>query len=167
VSNGSGWARGLELFLQKKLSEVPCYGLVSISWNQAKFKALDGVERSSSYDQRWIINLGGGYILNEAWEFSGKFRIATGRPYTPYNANGTQNSALYNTVRIDANHSLDLRVDRRWSFNDWNLITYIDVQNVYNRKAVDVPIFDERTKQVKQTGGSIGLLPSIGVSAEF
>lgn len=167
VSSGSGWSRGLELFLQKKLSEVPCYGLVSISWNEAKFKALDGEERSSSYDQRWIINLGGGYILNESWEFSGKFRIATGRPYTPYNADGTQNSALYNTARIDANHSLDLRVDRRWSFNAWNLITYIDVQNVYNRKAVDVPIFDERTKKVKQAGGSIGLLPSIGVSAEF
>jgi outer membrane receptor protein involved in Fe transport len=167
ISAGSGQAHGLELFLQKKLSEVPCYGLVSISWNEARFKALDGVSRSSAFDQRWIINLGGGYILNEQWEFSGKFRIATGRPYTPYNADGTQNVSAYNTVRIGANHSLDLRADRRWNFADWNLITYIDIQNVYNRKAIDVPIFDERTKAVKQTGGSIGLLPSIGVSAEF
>lgn len=167
VSAGSGTTRGLELFLQKKLSDVPCYGLVSISWNEATFVALDGISRSSSFDQRWIINLGGGYILNEFWEFSGKFRVATGRPYTPYNANGTQNIAAYNTVRIGSNHSLDLRVDRRWNFDQWNLITYIDVQNVYNRKANDVPIFDERTKEVKQARGGIGLLPTIGISAEF
>jgi hypothetical protein len=167
VSDGTGNAHGLELFLQKKLSEVPCYGLVSVSWNEAKFTAKEGVSRASSWDQRWIINLGGGYILNELWEFSGKFRIATGRPYTPYLPNGIQDVSAYNSVRIDANHSLDLRVDRRWSFDNWNLITYIDIQNVYNRKPVDVPIFDQRTQTVKQTGGSIGLLPSIGVSAEF
>ena len=167
VSLGSGTAHGLEFFLQKKLSDIPCYGLISISWNEARFKALDGISRSSTFDQRWIINLGGGYILDELWEFGAKFRFATGRPYTPYNADGTQNSVAYNTVRIGANHSLDLRVDRRWNFDRWNLITYIDVQNVYNRKPLDVPIFDERTKKVKQAGGSIGLLPSIGVSAEF
>jgi len=167
VSSGSGVAHGLELFLQKKLSNVPCYGLVSISWNEARFQALDGVLRSSSFDQRWIINLGGGYILNELWEFSGKFRFATGRPYTPYNANGTQNSLAYNTARIGANHSIDIRIDRRWNFERWNLITYIDVQNIYNRRALDIPVYDERTKQVKQPEGSIALLPSIGVSAEF
>lgn len=166
-SVGSGEAIGLELFLQKKFSDIPWYGLISISWNETNFKALDGVSRPSTFDQRWIINFGGGYIMNELWEFSGKFRLATGRPYTPYNPDGTQNISAYNTVRIGANHSLDLRVDRRWNFDRWNLITYIDVQNVYNRKALDVPIFDDRTKEVKQASGGIGLLPSIGVSAEF
>ncbi len=167
VSSGAGASRGIELLVQKKLSDVPCYGLVSLSLNESRFKALDGVERSFSYDQRWIVNVGGGYILDEAWEFSGKFRFATGRPYTPYNADGTQNTAQYNSSRIGANHSLDLRVDRRWNFDRWNLITYIDVQNVYNRKFIGIPIFDERTQKVKQSESGIGLLPSIGVSAEF
>ena len=167
ISNGNGMARGLELFLQKKLSDIPCYGLVSISWNETKFTALDGVSRASAYDQRWIINLGGGYIMNELWEFGGKFRFATGRPYTPYNPDGTQVVSAYNSSRIGANHSLDIRIDRRWNFERWNLITYIDIQNIYNRKALDIPIFDERTKEVKQPEGVIGLLPSIGVSAEF
>ncbi|MHB1049429.1 MAG: TonB-dependent receptor [Bacteroidota bacterium] len=167
ISNGSGMSRGFELFLQKKLSEVPCYGLVSISWIESKFTALDGVSRPGTFDQRWIINLGGGYILNEEWEFGMKFRYATGRPYTPYNPDGTQNTAYYNGIRIGANHSLDIRVDRRWNYEHWNLITYIDVQNVYNRRALDVPIYDERTKEVKQVSNSIGILPSIGISAEF
>jgi hypothetical protein len=166
VSAGTGLARGIEVFLQKKLSEVPCYGVISVSFNEARFIALDGVERPGSFDQRWILNLGGGYVFSEKWEASMKFRLATGRPYTPFNANGTQDAARYNTERTDANHSLDLRVDRRWFFENWSLVTYIDIQNIYNKKAATVPRFNERTQQTEQPE-SIGILPSIGVSAEF
>jgi hypothetical protein len=167
ASVGSGRSRGIELFLQKKFSDVPCYGLVSITYNESRFKALDGVERPFAFDQRWIINFGGGYILNDQWEFGGKFRFATGRPYTPYNSDGTQNIALFNSARVGVNHSLDLRVDRRWNFEEWNLITYVDLQNVYNRKSKDMPIFDEREKMVVENESGIGLLPSIGISAEW
>jgi hypothetical protein len=166
TNGGSGHARGVELLVQKKLSEIPCYGTVSVSYNIAEFKALDNVLRPSSFDQRWIVNLGGGYVLNERWEFSAKFRLATGRPYTPYGPGGLQDATLYNTLRVGTNHSLDLRVDRRWQFHAWNLIAYIDVQNVYNRRPQDVPRFNERTQKA-EVNESIGLLPSIGISAEF
>jgi hypothetical protein len=166
VSAGTGTAYGVELFLQKKLSEIPCYGIVSISYNHSQVKALDGISRPNSFDQEWILNLGGGYVVNELWEFSMKFRFATGRPFTPYNADGTQSSIRYNSARIGNNHSLDIRVDRRWMISTWTMITYIDIQNIYNRKPVDVPRFNQRTKRLEQTG-SIGILPSIGISAEF
>lgn len=167
VSRGSGSAQGVELLVQKKLSEVPCYGTVSVSYNRSEFKAIDGVERPSSFDQRWIINVGGGYVFNEKWEISTKFRYATGRPYTPYDQFGYQNPALYNAARIGANHSLDVRVDRRWSFSSWTLVTYADIQNVYNRKPLSVPRYNARLGQAETNVSSIGILPSIGVSAEF
>jgi hypothetical protein len=167
VSRGSGLARGLELLIQKKLSDIPCYGTVSVSFNQSEFKALDGVERPSSFDQRWIINLGGGYVFNEKWEISTKFRFSTGRPYTPYNAYGFQDPAEYNSTRIGNNHSLDVRADRRWFFGNWTLITYIDIQNIYNRKPASVPRYNERLQTAEQNTSQIGILPSIGVSAEF
>lgn len=166
VSSGRGWSQGAELFLQKRFSEIPCYGTVSISYSRTAFTALDGVERPSSFDQRWILNVGGGYILNNQWEFSGKFRLATGRPYTPYNPDGTQDVARFNSARIPTNHSLDLRIDRRWMFRPWTLIAYIDIQNIYNRKPRFVPRFNERTQQVEDNQ-AIGILPSIGVSIEF
>jgi hypothetical protein len=166
VSKGSGQARGIELLIQKKLSEIPCYGTVSVSYNESKFKALDGIERPSSFDQQWILNVGGGYVFNEKWEVSTKFRYVTGRPYTPFRAGALQLDRQYNTLRIDANHSLDVRVDRRWSFAEWTLDTYIDIQNIYNRKPVDVPRFNPRTGRAEQES-SIGILPSIGVNAEF
>ncbi len=167
VSSGSGKASGAELFLQKKLSEIPWYGIVSVSYTDSRFTALDGISRPSNFNQRWILNIGGGTIMEKVWEFSAKFRFATGRPYTPYNADGTQEIAAYNTARIGANHSLDVRAERRWNFTEWNLMTYIDIQNIYNRRPLDAPIFDERTREVKQVSNTIGILPSIGVSAEF
>jgi len=165
-SLGRGQAHGLELSAQKKLSEIPCYGTISISYNETEFTALDGITRPSSFDQKWILNIGGGYVLNEKWEFGAKFRFYTGRPYTPYAPNGIQLTSLYNSERIDANHSLDVRIDRRWSFGNWTLDTYIDIQNIYNRKPVDVPQYNTRTGIAGQDA-SIGILPSIGVSAEF
>ncbi len=166
VSQGAGHAYGVELFIQKKLSEIPYYGTFSISYNNANYIALDDESRPGTFYQRWILNLGGGYILNEKWELSTRFRFSTGRPYTPFDSDGTQDPSQYNSVRIPANHSLDLRIDRRWSFDTWFLITYIDIQNIYNRPFVDAPRFNKRTGDIEQTG-SIGILPSIGISAEF
>lgn len=166
ISAGKGKARGIELLAQKKLSEVPCYGTISLSYGKSAFTALDGITRPSSFDQRWIINIGGGYIFNEKWEFSTKFRYVTGRPYTPFDAFGNQSVNLYNSYRVPANHSLDIRVDRRWSLGKWSLDTYIDIQNIYNRKPIDIPRFNRRTGGIEQTG-SIGILPSIGISAIF
>lgn len=166
VSGGTGWSQGVEVFVQKKYSETPWYGTLSISYGRTAFTALDRVERPGSFDQRWIANLGGGYVLDHSWEFSGKFRVAAGRPYTPYNADGTQDASRFNSARIPANHSLDLRVDRRWMFERWTLVVYLDVQNVYNRPLRSVPRYDERTGTLDEAQ-SIGILPSIGVSAEF
>lgn len=166
VSRGSGRSYGIEFLAQKKLSEIPCYGTLSISYTVSEFRALDGVSRPSNWDQRWIVNVGGGYMINSAWEISTKFRYLTGRPYTPFNPDGSQNPALYNTARVVPNHSLDVRVDRRWPFNAWTLITYVDIQNIYNRKPVDVPRYNLETRRAEQDA-SIGILPSIGISAEF
>ena len=166
VSEGSGWARGIELFLQKRMARVPHYALLSISYNESKFRGLDGVLRPSSFDQRWIVNFGGGYVPNSRWEFSAKFRLATGRPWTPYNSDYSKSGSLFNTARIDVNHSLDVRVDRRWSLGSIYLITYIDIQNIYNRPFSDVPRWNAWKQELDDTS-SIGILPSIGISAEF
>jgi len=166
VSEGAGNARGLELFLQKKPSDTPHYGLLSVSYSESEFTPLNGVRRPGSFDQRFILNVGAGYRFDERWETNIKFRLATGRPYTPYNDDGTQDAALYNTSRVVTNHSLDVRIDRRFMFRTWTLIAYLDVQNIYNRKPVDVPRYNYATGEVETTS-SIGILPTVGISAEF
>ncbi|MBL0174097.1 MAG: TonB-dependent receptor [Ignavibacteria bacterium] len=167
ASEGTGNARGVELLVQKRLSEIPCYGILSLSYGRTDFTALDGVSRPGSFDQRLIFNLSGGYRFNDKWEISTKFRLGTGTPWTPFLASGVQDVARYNSERTPLFHTLDVRVDRRWNFASWNLITYIDLQNVYNRKNVQSYRFDYRNARTIEDGGAIGLLPTIGISAEF
>jgi len=166
-NGGTGRSYGLEFLLQKKLSEIPLYGVASLTISDTRFTPLDGVERPGSFDQRVLFNLSGGYRFDERWEVSARFRLATGQPYTPYESDGTQDPAKYNTVRTETFHALDLRADRRWNFSRWTLTVYVDVQNVYNNKYSGVPQWDAREGEVEENESAIGILPSIGVSAEF
>ncbi len=165
-SAGLGLAKGVEFSVQKKLSGTPYYGIFSLTYSEANFTALDDVERIGSYDQTWIFNISGGYKFNEEWESAIKFRYSTGKPYTPYNSDGTQSVNQINSVRFPVNHSLDVRVDKRWFFSGWSLITYIDIQNIYNRKNITGIRWDQRT-QTPEFNETIGILPSIGISAMF
>jgi len=166
VSRGTGLARGIELSIQKKLSKIPLYGMLSVSYGETRFTGFDGVSRPSDYDQRCIINIGGGYIIDEKWEVSAKFRFYTGRPYTPFGLNGSQSSEERNSARVGVNHQLDIRVARRWRIGVALLETYLDVQNVYNRKPIDAPIFSERRKRVEQVP-TLGIVPTVGIAWQF
>lgn len=166
VSKGFGKSRGVELSIQKKISDTPYYGILSLTYSKSDFTALDGIERSGAYDQNWIFNLSGGYKINNYWEASTRFRFASGRPYTPFMYNGLQSVVEYNSRRLVSIHSLDVRVDKRWFFSGWTLITYIDIQNIYNRKNLSGIRWDRKEQRVDESS-SIGILPSIGISAEF
>lgn len=166
VSEGKGFSRGVEFSMQKKASETPHYGILSITYSESFFTGLDGVKRTGSYDQKWIVNFSAGYKFNNMWEASVKFRFATGNPYTPFNSDGTQSVVNYNASRFEPLHSLDIRLDKRWEFENLFLITYIDIQNIYNRKASNFIRWDYRKGEVDKQS-SIGILPSIGVSLEF
>jgi hypothetical protein len=166
VDKGFGKARGVELSIQKKLSDIPYYGIFSFTYSQSDYTPLDGIERPGSYDQNWLLNISGGYKINEFWEISSKLRFASGKPYTPYNSDGTQNVADYNTHRLKSSHSLDIRVDKRWYFTGWTMITFIDIQNIYNQKNQSGVRWDPQEMKVDESS-SIGILPSMGISAEF
>jgi hypothetical protein len=165
-STGKGLTRGIEFSVQKKLSEIPYYGIISLTISKSDFTSLDGVSRPGLYDQNILFNISGGYKFNSEWEGSFKFRLATGSPYTPFDNYGRQSVSDYNSKRLVPSHSLDIRVDKRWNFSSWVLITYIDIQNIYNRKNTNSVRWDPRVMKVDETS-SIGILPSIGISAEI
>ena len=166
VSKGEGFSRGIELSLQKKSSGLGHYGIISLTYNESKFTPLDGVQRYGSFDQRWLFNLSGGFIFSNSLETSFKFRYASGKPSTPFNSDGTQTIANYNSTRLAPLHSLDLRIDKRWFFEKVTLITYLDLQNIYNNKNGGYVRWDQREKKVIKNE-SIGILPTIGINLEF
>ncbi len=167
----TGRAVGAELFAQKQLSDVPLFGLASVSVARTTFDGADGVRRAGSFDTRAIGNIVLGWRPNPKWELSGKFRVAGGLPTTPFITAGPdagrQDFSRWNAgERLPLFHSLDLRIDRRWSLQRVQLIGYLDIQNVYDRENVSGLQWDQRAQLVERNT-SIGLLPSIGLSVEF
>ncbi|MBC8146206.1 MAG: TonB-dependent receptor [bacterium] len=172
ASVGVGRSYGAELVVQKKLSESKWYGTASVAYGHSRFTALDGIERPGRFDQRVIANLSGGYQLGDNWEFGVRFRLATGRPYSPIDSTGDPTFGYqivdeYHTQRLDLSHALDIRIDRHWPISGINLITYIDIQNIYNRKNPEPPRWNPRLGAGEVQASAIGILPTIGVSVEF
>jgi hypothetical protein len=166
VSQGTGKALGFEIFLQKALTKN-FYGTVSFSYSDVKYKALDGIERRSDWDNRFVININSGYQPGKMWEMSAKLRVAGGRPYTSIDpATGNVNYDQYNTEKLPVYHRLDLRVEKKWMFTAWALSTYIDIQNIYNQKNIFEYRWDPFKKEIIENK-NLGILPTIGISAEF
>lgn len=171
VSEGRGRTYGAEFFAQKRLSAIPIYGITSLTLSRAQFVSLDGIERPGSYDGRFLGNFVLGWRPGGDWELSGKFRVATGLPTTPFVEQGPGagqlDFAFYNGgPRLPTFHALDLRIDKRWSFQGVQLETYIDVQNVYGRSNVTQYEWNYRLG-FAEPNSSLGVLPSIGVDVEF
>ncbi|HQY51774.1 MAG TPA: TonB-dependent receptor [Ignavibacteria bacterium] len=166
VSAGTGYSKGIELFIQKALTN-DFYGTLNLSLFEAKYTALDGIERTSDFDNRYIFTLTGGYKFAESWEAGAKLRLAGGRPYTPINPNdGTRLVSEYNTARLPDYSRLDVRVDKNWNFKKWTLVTYIDIQNILNKKNITAIDWNQYTNLIEENE-SIGILPSIGINVMF
>ncbi len=167
----TGRSMGAEFLAQKQLSDVPIFGLASVSLSRTTFDGADGRRRPGSFDTRVIGNAVLGWRPNARWELSGKVRVASGLPTTPFITSGPdagrRDFSQWNEgERLPVFHALDVRVDRRWSLRRVQLVGYLDIQNVYGHKNVSGLNWDPRTSRVKRDE-ALGLLPSIGFSIEF
>ena len=169
-SIGAGRSYGAEFLLQKRFSGVPLYGLASITLNRSEFSGVNDVLYTGGFETRFIGNFLAGWRFNPRWEVSGKFRIATGLPYTPFATSGPQEGerdfSRYNQLNLPTFWAFDVRVDRRWAFRRVQLNVYVDVQNLTGRNNVIGTYWDERTRQ-EAFDASLGVLPTIGVNVEF
>lgn len=191
LSNGKGRAYGMELLYQNKdimgLNLTISYTLV-----RSEFIDIAGKYIPSAWDNKHIFNLLLRKDFSTNWDIGIKWRFVGGSPYTPANL---EKSALveawdvrgqtypdysrYNSQRLGAFHQLNLRVDKEFFFDKWSLISYIDIQNIYNFKADAPPVFlkDETApiipnpdrytlKELPRTSGGT-ILPTIGIIVMF
>ncbi len=82
-------------------------------------------------------------------------------------SDGTQDVSRYNSERFPSEAYVDVRVDRRWNFASWDLVVYLDIQNITNNKSSGSIRWNAREQKVEFNEGSIGILPTLGISAEF
>lgn len=174
TNNGSGYAKGIEVFVQKKMSNN-LVGSFSYTYSISKRKENNGQEFFYKYDRPHNFNLAASYRFSDTWQIGFKYAYETGLPYTPVigikNENGSYVFAEgeKNSERFPDYHQLDIRIDKRFLFENWTLSVYLDLWNVYNRQNVADYIYSAAMD------GSINrraiydftLLPILGVSAKF
>jgi hypothetical protein len=169
---GEARARGIELLVEKKLVSG-VYGILAGSYSVAQYRNPGEPWRNRIYDNRITFTAEGGYKPNERLEFSARWVYAGGRPYTPLDLEA---SALYNRTildetrinaeRLPAFHSLNIRADRRFFFEDSNLVAYASLWNAYGRRNISSVYWNELERR-EDTILQWGIMPVIGLEYEF
>lgn len=148
VNEATGKAWGAEFFLNKNLTSS-WYGWMSLAYSHTeRTNKLTNKNFLYNYDKPIVFNLVSAYKLNQKWTLGIKWRLESGQLYTPLKsatfvpADGEKPSyymPIYgeiNSDRLPVNHKMDLRLDRKYQFNNWDMDLYIEVLNVYSRQNV-------------------------------
>jgi hypothetical protein len=149
-STANGEAYGLEFLFQQRLYKG-FYGIGSYTLGWSKFDDEAGELVSSSWDSRHIVNLTLGKKFGKDWELGVNWRFQTGLPYTPFsdlsnlvlywdiNNAGIRDYSQLNTARAAASNTIDLRIDKKWFFDNFTLNLYFDIENIFGN-AVGSPV---------------------------
>jgi hypothetical protein len=137
-----------------------------------------------------------GKRFRKNWELGARWRFLGGTPFTPNDIATSslitnwnlRNSAILdfnriNGIRLNSFHQLDLRLDKKYYFQKWNLNWYFDIQNAYNFQAQQPPrLIATRDSQgnipvdpkdptrylLREVANPAGtLLPTVGLIVEF
>lgn len=171
-----GRSYGIELFAQQKLYKG-FYGLMAITLFRSEFINANSSDYApSNWDQRFIINLTAGKKLKRNWELGAKFRLTGGRPYTPFDTTlssityvwdvtnqGIPNYNRVNQNRLPVNHQLDIRIDKKYFFKNWNLNIFLDIQNVYGFAAKEQDILSVQ----RDANGNAIIDPNSGIPPRY
>lgn len=173
VSEGKGFTKGIDFSLHKKLTGNGFYGMINYSLAESKVTGLEGGEKPGSFDYRHNLTIIAGYQLANDWLVGLKFRYTTGRPFTPFDiaastfaGRGVSDFNNFNDSRYKDYNRLDLRLDKKWNFKGLSIVSYIELQNVFNTENVYQYFWNE----YKNTQGTIyqwKFLPVGGLSIQF
>lgn len=180
VNNGTGTNTGVELTVEKFFSSG-FYLLTTASIFDAKYKGSDGVERTSTFNNKVVINV----LAGREWKigrggknaFTADLKVANagGRYYTPVDvpasvAAGREilDESKYNAERLPSYFRADLRFGLRLNNAKRKIAhtIFLDLQNVSNRENVFVQRYNQVLKRVG-TLNQIGFFPDLMYRVQF
>lgn len=173
-NSGEAWARGLELMVQKKLAK-DFYGSLSASYFRTQYRDSFGNWKNRDFDNKILFNVIGGYRPSDTWEVSVRWTYLGGRPTTPLDpiasqqANNTRRFTTpeaINSKRLSPYHSLFFRFDRRWFYNRFSLVSFLEIWNTYNNDNVLVEFWNRDDQKIDQAL-QFSFLPIGGFILEF
>lgn len=167
---GTGRAYGVELIARRNAGRIT--GWVAYTYGRS-FRTnptrQDG-EVPYVLDQPHTLTVLLSAALSPNWRLGGRFRYATGNPFTPV-AGATFNPSAMEWIpsdgpilseRFPAFLQADVRIDRRWRGSWGTLALYLDVQNANNRENPEGVTYNQDFSKRSYTNG-LPIFPSLGV----
>lgn len=186
ISDGKGRTYGLELLYQQKFTGK-LYGVASFTFYKSEFTNLFSDEyKPAVWDNGVLVSLLGGYKFGNNWEVSSRYRFLGKSPYAPVDQQRTLENypAVFRdyeelgSLRLDPLSQLDVRIDKKFNFQNLSLDIYLEVQNVLAQSSPSEPrfgldrnengeIITPRELVKVSTTDSGEVLPSIGLVLNF
>ncbi|MFP8490190.1 TonB-dependent receptor [Gracilimonas sp. Q87] len=186
ISTGEGRTYGIELLFQQKFTGK-FYGVAAFTIYKSEFTNLFSNDyKPAVWDNGTLISLLGGYKLKNNWEISGRYRYLGKAPYAPVDRQLTLQNypAVFKdfeqlgSVRLDPLSQLDIRIDKKFNFQNLSLDIYLEVQNVLAQASPSEPrygldrdetgdIITPRSLVLVNTNDDAEILPSIGLVLNF
>lgn len=144
ASSSEGKAYGMEFLVQRR-NRTGLYGIMAYTLSWSFFSDKNGNSVASAWDSRHTLSLVGGKKFKRNWEMGVKLRLASGRPYTPFDVDRSLVKSnwdikgvalpdynLLNSQRLGNFSQVDFRVDKVWYLKKTSINFYIDIQNMLN-----------------------------------
>jgi hypothetical protein len=178
VNSGTGSNIGVELTIEKFLSSG-FYLLGSASFFDSKYKGSDGIERNSTFNYGYVVNVLGG----REWKMGSRsaltldLRLSTigGRYATPVDLQQSiaqrkevLDETRYNSEQLDAYLRLDTKFGFRINSKKRKLSQtfYLDLQNVTNRENIFLQRYNPLYSRVGKVN-QIGFFPDLLYRIQF
>jgi TonB family protein len=174
-NTGSGQVYGLETLIRYKPSER-FFGWIAYTLSRSVRRTEPGAPLLLfQYDETHVLTVIGSYRLGRGWELGMRYRLSSGYMTTPagygfYDENiGTylplSSYPAYGT-RLPIFHSLDVRVDKTWTYSWGRINAYLDVLNIYNQANVDGVTYDYNNTHQAYVN-DLPIIPSLGLRIEY
>lgn len=168
---------GLELMLKHDQGKR-FFGWLAYSLSRSERRdPHSGIWSLYSKDETHNLQLVGSYRLPKFWEIGGRLRYVTGDPTTPidgigYNEDNGYFYRIYgpqNSARMDPFFQLDVRVEKKFTFKNWILTWYLDIQDLsyFVYKSPEFYQYNYRSDPNTKTPVGAIIYPALGLSAEF
>jgi len=173
-SRGVGRAAGVERLWRRQLTRR-FFGWIAYSLSRAeRYYDIDQRWGLHPFDQPHNLTAVASYKLPKDFIIGTRIRYSSGALTTPYvgaiyDANGNYYFPLLgqqNSRRLPPFFALDVRVDKRFVFNQWMLSLYLDVQNATNHGNVEGVSYNFDYSQEQYLYG-LPIIPSLGIRGEF
>jgi hypothetical protein len=173
INDGSGRVYGLELSSVVRPA-AGTFGYMAYTLSRSERRDRTDPWRLFDYDQTHNLVVAATHELGRGWQVGGRFRLVSGNPTTPvvgsvYDARTAVYQPVFgrvNSDRLPVYHQLDLLGQKTWTFSDWSLAVYLDLQNAYNASVREGLEYSYDYSQSRPTSG-MPIFPNFGVRGEI